>query len=51
MLGIFGKRLTYKELIMGAHIDEADPLLVGFFTLRDAARLLKMENTQRIRAC
>ena len=35
---------------MGARIDEADPLLAGFFTLRDAARLLKMDNTQRIRA-
>jgi uncharacterized protein (DUF433 family) len=34
---------------MGARIVEPDPLLAGFFTLKDAARLLHMEKTTRIR--
>ncbi|TPJ53222.1 DUF433 domain-containing protein [Mesorhizobium sp. B2-7-1] len=36
---------------MGARIAKgADPLLAGFFTLKDAARLLQIDNTNRIRA-
>ncbi|MCA3564976.1 MAG: hypothetical protein IOC90_13525 [Methylocystis sp.] len=34
---------------MRAHTAVADPLLAGFFTLRDVARLLNMDNTARIR--
>lgn len=34
---------------MGARIEEADPLLAGFFTLRNAARLLNIESTARMR--
>lgn len=34
---------------MGARLSEADPLLAGFFTLRDAARLLNIDSVPRLR--
>jgi len=34
---------------MGARLAKGDPLLAGFFTLRETARLLQIENTTRIR--
>ncbi len=45
--GIADQRLAYESLVSMA-MKKSDPLLGGFYTMKEAARLLRIDNRQRI---
>ena len=48
LAGVVGKRLMYRELIVGVMPQRSDPLAGGFYSVTEVARLLRMNNAHEV---